>query len=68
MQKQSFGDHQDEKLLTEYHLPEDTEYTPLCDWFLGDNVEVEYTVGDDAGGAFRRLHKDESPEDYERVK
>jgi hypothetical protein len=26
--KQSFGDHQDNKLLTEYHLPEDTECTP----------------------------------------
>jgi hypothetical protein len=35
--KQSFGDHQDNKLLSEYHLPEDTECTLLCDWFLGDN-------------------------------
>jgi hypothetical protein len=65
--KQSFGDHQDNKLLTEYHLPDDTECTPLCDWFLGDNVEVEYTGGDEAG-TFLLIHKDESPEEYERVK
>jgi hypothetical protein len=43
--KQSFGDHQDNKLLTEYHLPDDTECTPLCAWFLGDNVEVERVYG-----------------------
>jgi hypothetical protein len=66
--KQSFRDqHQDNKLLTEYHLPDDTECTPLCDWFLGDNVEVEYTGGDEAG-TFLLIHKDESPEEYERVK
>jgi hypothetical protein len=65
--KQSFGDHQDNKLLTEYHLPDDAECTPLCDWFLGDNVEVEYTGGDEAG-TFLLIHKVECPEEYERVK
>jgi hypothetical protein len=34
--KQGLGDHQDDKLLTEYHLPNDAEDTPLCDWLLGD--------------------------------
>jgi hypothetical protein len=30
-------------------------------------LEVEYTGGDDAG-TFCLIHKDESPEDYDRVK